>query len=150
VQPRNLPRIQNRRDRVNGVSERGSPPAGIKSIGFSRKTRRYKAYPRSVPTSRDQTKIVFNGNGPLLCLSLLKVDEVAQERVHMKGLPMTVHRRDLLRFGIVFTAAAASAAVATNAMTVEPTGSASKRKARYRANSVEVQNFYRVNRYPAK
>jgi hypothetical protein len=68
----------------------------------------------------------------------------------MKGLPMTVHRRDLLRFGIIFAVAATSTAVATNAVKTNPTGSASKRKARYQANSTEVQDFYRVNRYPAK
>jgi hypothetical protein len=68
----------------------------------------------------------------------------------MKALPMTIRRRDLLRFGIVAAAAATSAAVVTNAVTIEPTGSASKRKARYQANSAEVQNFYRVNRYPAQ
>jgi hypothetical protein len=94
------------------------------------------------------TKIVFNWNRPSRCISLLKVDEIAQERVRMKGLLMTVRRRDLLRFGTVFAAAATSAVVATNAMTMEPTGSAGKRKARYQANSVEVQTFYRVNRYP--
>jgi hypothetical protein len=37
------------------------------------------------------------------------------------------------------------AAVATE--TVE---TAKKRRARYRANSPEIQTFYRVNRYPAK
>ena len=37
-----------------------------------------------------------------------------------------------------------------HAIVAEPTGSANKRKARYQANTPEVQNFYRVNRYPAR
>jgi hypothetical protein len=78
------------------------------------------------------------------------VDRIFSERAGIKALPMTIHRRDLIRFGIVAAAAATLAAVVTNAATIEPTGSASKRKARYRASSVEVQNFYRVNRYPAR
>jgi hypothetical protein len=31
-----------------------------------------------------------------------------------------------------------------------PTGSPDKRKARYQAHSAEVENFYRVNRYPVR
>jgi hypothetical protein len=59
-------------------------------------------------------------------------------------------RRDFLR---VFGAGAAS--VATAASFVEE-GHAStstyqdKSKARYQPNSTDVQNFYRVNRYPAR
>jgi hypothetical protein len=46
-------------------------------------------------------------------------------------------------------------AVATNAVALAPAAakaasSTDKRKARYQANSAEVQNFYRVNRYPAR
>jgi hypothetical protein len=78
------------------------------------------------------------------------MDKIPSERAGMKTLPIAAHRRDLLRFGIVLAAAATSAAVVTNAVAIEPTGSASKRRARYRANSAEVQNFYRVNRYPAR
>jgi hypothetical protein len=56
----------------------------------------------------------------------------------------------------VFRAAAAGAAIAATGTTAfeaaaaELTGSANKRKARYQANAPEVQNFYRVNRYPAR
>jgi hypothetical protein len=66
------------------------------------------------------------------------------------AFPIKVRRRDLMRFGIVLTAAATSTAVIRNVPAAEPTGSVDKRKARYQANSAEVQNFYRVNRYPAR
>ena len=32
----------------------------------------------------------------------------------------------------------------------ESTGGIDKRKARYQAHSAEVENFYRVNRYPVR
>jgi hypothetical protein len=57
-----------------------------------------------------------------------------------------VHRRNLLQFVL----AAATAAVAPAAVAAESASSANKRKARYRASSAEVQEFYRVNRYPAR
>ena len=63
---------------------------------------------------------------------------------------MTVRRRDLLRFAIATSAAATSGTLATEAGAAEPTGGANKRRARYQPNSAEVQNFYRVNSYPAK
>ena len=44
-------------------------------------------------------------------------------------------------------AAAASTSVSTPA---HAAGFPDKRKARYQADSSDVQNFYRVNRYPAK
>jgi hypothetical protein len=62
----------------------------------------------------------------------------------------TIRRRDLLR---AVTASLTVAAV--GAMSLAPATSsaesetvAEKRKARYQANSPEVQDFYRVNRYP--
>jgi hypothetical protein len=61
-------------------------------------------------------------------------------------LTPTIPRRDLLR------AMAIGAAVATTSDCAR--GDAAKfpdkRKARYQADSPEVQTFYRVNRYPAK
>jgi hypothetical protein len=59
-------------------------------------------------------------------------------------------RRDLLRGAI-----AGVAVTATGAVVVEPAAAKSglgmdKRKARYRAGSAEVQEFYRVNAYPGK
>jgi hypothetical protein len=69
----------------------------------------------------------------------------------MKGfLLAVVHRRDLFRGAIAGTATAAMGTLAFEATAAETTGSANKRKARYQANSAEVQNFYRVNRYPPR
>jgi hypothetical protein len=58
-------------------------------------------------------------------------------------------RRDFLRAmgagaGLAVTAAAP---LATEAAASE--SEAEKRKARYQANSTDVQSFYRVNRYPS-
>jgi len=62
----------------------------------------------------------------------------------------TIGRRDLLRVLTVGAAAASSAPVAVAAVAPQPTNSANPGKARYQANSPEVQTFYRVNRYPVK
>jgi hypothetical protein len=57
-----------------------------------------------------------------------------------------VLRRDLLR---AMTAGVALAAVAQlDEAEAAPWPPKEKRKARYQANSPEVQDFYRVNRYP--
>jgi hypothetical protein len=70
----------------------------------------------------------------------------------MKNKRQTLfRRRDLLR--TVIAGAAAGTAMNTvlvEASVAEPRNSSDKRKARYHANSVEVQEFYRVNRYPAR
>jgi hypothetical protein len=69
----------------------------------------------------------------------------------MKGrFLMTVHRRDLLRLAIATTAAATTGTLASEAVAAEPLGGPNKRKSRYQANSAEVQDFYRVNSYPAQ
>ena len=61
-----------------------------------------------------------------------------------------IGRRELLRvLAVGGTAAAASAAPLVPAA-ADSESPAEKRKARYQANSPEVQTFYRVNRYPAK
>jgi hypothetical protein len=68
-----------------------------------------------------------------------------------KGPETLVRRRDLLRS--VLTGAAAAAALRTVAgepAAALPRNAGDKRKARYQANSAEVQEFYRVNRYPAR
>jgi hypothetical protein len=62
----------------------------------------------------------------------------------------TLDRRELFR-GVL----AAAAATATSAVIIEPaaagsTGGIDKRRARYQAHSTEVENYYRVNRYPAQ
>ena len=57
-----------------------------------------------------------------------------------------LQRRDLLR---AMTTGVALAAVAPlNEAEAAPGVPEEKRKARYQANSPEVQDFYRVNRYP--
>jgi len=62
-------------------------------------------------------------------------------------LKTIIHRRDFLRVAIAGAGAAASALV-PQAAAAKPVDPADKRKARYQANSPEVQDFYRVNRYP--
>jgi hypothetical protein len=59
-----------------------------------------------------------------------------------------MRRRDVFR--AAGAAIAASGTAALEAAAAEPTGNANKRRARYQANAPEVQNFYRVNRYPAR
>jgi hypothetical protein len=60
-------------------------------------------------------------------------------------------RRDVLRAMTAGVAVAAASAVslAPAAAAAETETVREKRKARYQANSAEVQDFYRVNRYPA-
>jgi hypothetical protein len=59
-------------------------------------------------------------------------------------------RREFLRtLGVSTAAAAASGSLAIEAH-ADTESNTEKRKARYQANSAEVQTFYRVNRYPAK
>jgi sugar (pentulose or hexulose) kinase len=63
--------------------------------------------------------------------------------------PQSVRRRDVLRaLGV-----GAGAAVASSTL-IEPAAAQvsndEKRKARYQPNSTDVQNYYRVNRYPTK
>ena len=67
----------------------------------------------------------------------------------MKGQLLTrVHRRDLFR--LVTAGAVAAGTTTLEPVAAVPLGSDNKRKARYQANSTEVQEFYRVNRYPAQ
>ncbi|MFZ3360695.1 MAG: twin-arginine translocation signal domain-containing protein [Xanthobacteraceae bacterium] len=63
-----------------------------------------------------------------------------------------VARRDFLRaLGAgAGTVATASGSFAPEAVAAEDESDEEKRKARYQANSPEVQDFYRVNRYPSK
>jgi hypothetical protein len=61
---------------------------------------------------------------------------------------VTIRRRDLL-----LAVTAAGAAAALGAASIPPADAVrrrDKRKPQYRADSPEVQTFYRVNRYPAK
>ena len=61
-----------------------------------------------------------------------------------------IGRREFLRtLGAGATAAATAGSLAGEARADTETND-EKRKARYKADSPEVQTFYRVNRYPAK
>jgi hypothetical protein len=57
-----------------------------------------------------------------------------------------IARRDILRV----LALGAAAATASDCVSAAAEDFPDKRKARYHADSPEVQTFYRVNRYPAK
>jgi hypothetical protein len=62
------------------------------------------------------------------------------------GPDLKVGRRRFFRMLAIWTAAAA-----TNApLQVEAKDFPDKRRARYRADAPDIQNFYRVNRYPEK
>lgn len=61
-----------------------------------------------------------------------------------------IGRRDVLR---TLTGAAVATAAGTalpGPATADSESDSEKRKARYQADSPEVQTFYRVNRYPAR
>ena len=67
----------------------------------------------------------------------------------MKGRSLTtLHRRALLRLAFAGVGAAAASTVVPTLVSAKPVDLQDKRKARYQANSAEVQNFYRVNSYP--
>lgn len=57
-------------------------------------------------------------------------------------------RRDFLRALGAGAAATAAAPLATEAKADNETND-EKRKSRYKANSPDIQNYYRVNRYPS-
>lgn len=68
-----------------------------------------------------------------------------------KEPPTPVRRRDLLRTALAGAAAVAvPTAAAVEPAAALPRNSGEKSKARYRASSAEVQEFYRVNRYPVR
>ena len=64
-----------------------------------------------------------------------------------------VRRRDVLSLATVGTAALAIDlaidAVLPEAAVAAPSDAGGKRRSRYQANSSEVKDFYRVNRYPS-
>ena len=60
----------------------------------------------------------------------------------------TIGRRQLLRTGIIGIVATAASALESGTVAADTETNDDKRKARYQANSTEVQDFYRVNRYP--
>jgi hypothetical protein len=60
---------------------------------------------------------------------------------------MSLRRRDLLR---AVTAGVVAAVSSLDEVEAASGSLDDKRKARYQPNSAEVQDFYRVNRYPAR
>jgi hypothetical protein len=62
----------------------------------------------------------------------------------------TIGRRRLLRTGMIGFIATATGALESGTVAADTETSAEKRKARFQPNSAEVQNFYRVNRYPKR
>ena len=61
-----------------------------------------------------------------------------------------IGRRDLLRVMAAGAGAAALSTAPVNIAAAKNLETAKDRKPRYRADSPEVQTFYRANRYPAK
>ena len=62
----------------------------------------------------------------------------------------TIGRRQLLRTGMVGIIATATSTLEIGSVAADTETNDEKRKARFQANSAEVQNFYRVNRYPKR
>jgi anaerobic selenocysteine-containing dehydrogenase len=65
------------------------------------------------------------------------------------GFDPDIDRRDFLRL-LAAGAGAATASASPAAAAAPSADSDKKQRARYQANSSDVQNFYRVNRYPPK
>jgi hypothetical protein len=65
-------------------------------------------------------------------------------------LKTIIHRRDLLRFAIASAGAVTASTLVLEPAAAKPVDLKDKRRARYHANSAEVQDFYRVNSYPAR
>jgi hypothetical protein len=65
-------------------------------------------------------------------------------------LKTIIRRRDLLRFAVAGAGAAAVSTVVPEPAAAKPVDLKDKRRARYQADSAEVKNFYRVNKYPAR
>jgi hypothetical protein len=59
-------------------------------------------------------------------------------------------RRDLLRLAIAGTGVGLAGSQLIEPAHAAPVDLTNKRRSRYQANSTEVRNFYRVNRYPAR
>jgi hypothetical protein len=62
----------------------------------------------------------------------------------------TIGRRQLLRTGMIGIVATAASALETGTVAADTENNDEKRKARFQPNAAEVQNFYRVNRYPKR
>ena len=73
-------------------------------------------------------------------------NHISRDRTVENRLTPTIPRRDLLRAVAIGAAVATTSGCAPGDVAEFP----DKRKARYQADSPEVQTFYRVNHYPAK
>ena len=62
----------------------------------------------------------------------------------------SIGRRQLLRTGVLGLIAASTSALESGPVSADTESKADKLKARFQANSAEIQNFYRVNRYPKR
>jgi len=60
-----------------------------------------------------------------------------------------VGRREFLRFAGASAGVAAAAPFAATTAKADSENASERTKARYKANSPDIQAFYRVNRYPA-
>ena len=65
-------------------------------------------------------------------------------------LKTIIRRRDFLRLAIASAGAATTSTLVPEPAAAKPVDLKDKRRARYQANSAEVQDFYRVNGYPAR
>jgi hypothetical protein len=65
-------------------------------------------------------------------------------------LKTIIGRRDLLRLAIVSAGATTAGTLVPEPAATKLVDLKDKRRARYQANSAEVQDFYRVNSYPAR
>jgi hypothetical protein len=65
-------------------------------------------------------------------------------------LETNIRRRDLIRAAVGGAGAAAVSAVVPEPAPAKTPDLKDKRKPRYRADSSEVRNFYRVNSYPVR
>jgi hypothetical protein len=61
-----------------------------------------------------------------------------------------IRRRDLLRVTVAAAGATAASTLLPEPAPAKPVDMTYKRRARYQANSAEVRDFYRVNRYPTR
>jgi len=127
---------------------RRTPPAAAKNPAKS-----IAALGAFVTANVDIAAVVLSG----ACLPASGRTEnlmIAQERMAVADmenrLNPNIGRRDLLRVLAAGTGAAAVSTAPVAAAAPETKDAAKKRRARYQANSPEVQTFYRVNRYPAK
>jgi hypothetical protein len=74
-----------------------------------------------------------------------------QECASMKErLKTTIRRRDLIGVAIAGAGTAAVSTLVPESAPAKAPDLKDKRKARYRADSQEVRNFYRVNSYPVR